>query len=59
LNSPLEGALPGNAYLVALPPVSMHRWQSHRVCIPRQSPSSPQGGNSILVNSFPEITLNN
>ena len=30
-------ALPGNVYLVALPPVSMHRWQSHRVCIPRQS----------------------
>jgi hypothetical protein len=30
-------ALPGNAFLVALPPVHYKRWQSHQESIPRQS----------------------
>jgi len=30
-------ALPGNAYLAALPPKHWYRRQSRRACIPRQS----------------------
>jgi len=33
-------ALPGNAYLVALPPKICYRRQSRQACIPRQSPGT-------------------
>jgi len=45
-------ALPGNAYSVALPPVHRNRWQSHQVCIPRQSPSR---GKFVLGKKFSSL----